>query len=241
MTSILPDGLFESAIICNTDNFIINNFVIQDSQMPKTPFNEKSRHNIYRLSIPTTVKGIKAYAFDNYYKLESLKYFASANIPKYCFNNCSNLKYVLISGKECDTIGEGAFRKCKKLNCMDMYNIKYIYEGAFEYTTELEHIRLPDTLIDIGSNAFKDSGIKSIKIPDSVEHLGKDIFKNCKKLTEIRLSKYLRGKYITGKYRFDFEYFGLNPSEWQLKLNACNADLCYIKIESEKKKIEYFI
>ena len=58
-------GLFDKPLACNKSKFVINNFVIPDEQMPKNPFDGSSRYNIYKLSIPNTVKSIKNYAFDN--------------------------------------------------------------------------------------------------------------------------------------------------------------------------------
>ena len=239
--SLHNKGLFDEPLVCNKSKFVINNFVIPDEQMPENPFDGSSRYNIYKLSIPNTVKSIKNYAFDNYLNLEKVDCYASTCIPKYCFNNCTNLKSVKIDNEKCNTICEGAFRKCEQLRFVYLYNIKYIHNRAFEYTTNLKYINLLNTLIDIGDNAFKDSGIKSINIPENVEYLGKNIFKNCKNLTEIKLSGYLRGKYENERTcRFDFKRFGLIPDEWKIKLYEEGLDFYYVKVGGENK-IEYSI
>lgn len=237
------NGLFEDKFINCTNKFVINNFIIPDEKMPENPFDENSRVNILRLSLPNTVKDIKSRAFASYFNLNSLKYYASTDIPAYCFNNCNNLEFVIIDNKKCSTIQTGAFRKCIKLHSIDMYNIEHIEKDVFEYDANLKYIELPNTLIDIGNNAFKDSGIEFIIIPHSVKYLGKNIFKNCENLTEIKLSNYLYGKYINRETKsFDFNYLGLNPSEWEVKYKVlCKEFQLCKKTHKKESEIEYYI
>lgn len=239
--SIKSGGLFKNKYIHCQDKFVINNFIIPDEQMPEKPFDENSKTNIIKLSIPNTVKSIKDYAFDGYRNLKVLSYYASTGVPAYCFNNCHSLEDVTINNKECEVIEMGAFRKCSKLRCVYLSNIKIIDRGAFEYTSELKHISLPNTLITICDNAFKDSGIEFIKIPDTVENLGENIFKNCNQLNKILLSDYLRIKY-TKNHIFDFVRLGLRPSEWRVDYSEKRKEfyLCR-RGHEEGNGIEYSI
>lgn len=60
--------------------------------------------------------------------------------------------------------------------------VKYIGNGAFEWSN-LETACLPDTLIEIGNEAFMNCmDLREAKIPDSVKTLGTGIFMECKNL-----------------------------------------------------------
>lgn len=62
-----------------------------------------------------------------------------------------------------DKIGSQAFKACPKLNS----------------------VTLPNSLIQIGSNAFSYTGIKSINIPENVTNIGSAAFISCTALTEL--------------------------------------------------------
>ena len=212
------DKVLAGDYINERDKFVINGFVIPDEKIPKEPFKDTSRRNINKLTIPTSVVCIKDFKFNNYYNLRSVKYFASTCIPAYCFNNCLKLEDIVINNEKCFIIDNGAFRKCRNLEFVNMRHIEHIGCSAFEYTDNLKRINLPNTLIGIDDNAFKDSGLKYIIIPENVEHLGKNIFKNCKNLTRIIISDYLRSKYVKNdeSFEFDFEHLGLFSSQWEI-------------------------
>ena len=63
-----------------------------------------------------------------------------------------------------------------------------IASDAFADNTRLEYIRLPNSLIDIGSRAFYGcKALMSITIPDSVTYIYDSVFKNCTGLTSITI------------------------------------------------------
>ena len=53
----------------------------------------------------------------------------------------------------------------------------------------METVTIPDTVIEIQSDAFRNSGVTSIKIPDSVTSYGGAFLQDCTKLTEVQFSK----------------------------------------------------
>ena len=242
LVSTDSDGIFKNKYIRIKDKFVINNFVIPDDKMPEHPFDDNSRINIIRLTIPNTVKSIKPYSFDDYVNLTSLNYFASTDIPDFCFNNCGKLSSVHINNEKCKEIGMGAFRKCTNLKDVIISNdVKYIKKGAFEFTDNLKYVMILSKLISIEDEAFKNSGIEKIIIPDSVEWLGKNIFIYCHKLNKITISNYLYGKYQVNN-AFDFKYLGLYNQDWIVEYDDTQNNYhMYKKSLNKENKVEYHI
>jgi len=56
---------------------------------------------------------------------------------------------------------------------------------AFQGFTKLVSMKLPQTLTQIGYNAFSSSGLKMIDIPDKVTSVGEDAFAYCNSLTTV--------------------------------------------------------
>ncbi len=65
------------------------------------------------------------------------------------------------------------------------YTVIGIGEKAFEKSSNVKQIILPETITYIKKEAFVSSGITSIVIPKLVENIGESVFKNCKKLKSI--------------------------------------------------------
>ena len=84
------------------------------------------------LVIPQSVTRIGEHAFDNCNKLETLDYNGSADVPEYCFYNCSSLKSV--------SIAEGA---------------KSISYFAFANCSNLEYAEIPQSVTSIAISAFR--------------------------------------------------------------------------------------
>ena len=82
--------------------------------------------------IPQSVTRIGEHAFDNCNKLETLDYNGSADVPEYCFYNCSSLKSV--------SIAEGA---------------KSISYFAFANCSNLEYAEIPQSVTSIAVSAFR--------------------------------------------------------------------------------------
>ncbi|MCI1720437.1 MAG: leucine-rich repeat domain-containing protein [Bacteroidales bacterium] len=83
------------------------------------------------------------------------------------------------------------------------YRVTGIGNGAFEGCENLKSVTLPATIINIGEEAFSESGIVSIVLPNSVKRIGEFCFQDCKSLKTVTLSNSM--SYITKQAFMDCE------------------------------------
>ena len=67
------------------------------------------------------------------------------------------------------------------------YPVTDIGEWAFENCTELTNVKIPDSVINIGSGAFQYCNFTSVAIPDSVANIGGNAFYDCANLKSITI------------------------------------------------------
>lgn len=107
------------------------------------------------------------------------------------FAGMNNLEQTVITDGLLE-IGSAAFAGCDRLKQVILpYGIRNIADEAFAECKALTMINIPETVISIGSYALSGTEIKNITIPDSVGILGRGIFRDCKKLVDIQLNKYI--------------------------------------------------
>ena len=70
---------------------------------------------------------------------------------------------------------------------IDGHTVVAIGNGAFRGNSRLRAVIFPDTVTEIGENAFAGSNLQSVSIPDSVTKIGDSAFCECKGLTEVTL------------------------------------------------------
>ena len=74
---------------------------------------------------------------------------------------------------------------------VDGYQVIAIGEGAFRGRYDLTTITLPESIMSIGNNAFRNCSITSINLPDNIFSLGNGAFANCLKLTSVVIPPYI--------------------------------------------------
>lgn len=90
----------------------------------------------------------------------------------------------------CKYIAQYAFFYQSTLTSIDLSNVQYIGESAFNGCSALTSVIIPDTVTIIGDRAFRDcSSLISINIPNSVMSIGVGAFSNCFSLISIIISK----------------------------------------------------
>ena len=79
------------------------------------------------------------------------------------------------------------FSNCTNLTAVILpETVTELGSQAFSYCSNLTNIELPNTLELIGAEAFRSSGITSVVIPTSVTTINKGAFSFCKQLTEVK-------------------------------------------------------
>lgn len=102
----------------------------------------------------------------------------------------------MINGCEIVGIAKGVYKGCltvKKINVSE--GIKVIGSGAFQDCKSLENIKLPNSLVQIGSiikeyedGAFSNTNLKEVTIPPNVKYIGANTFSWCENLKKVEMS-----------------------------------------------------
>ena len=143
--------------------------------------------------------------------ISALKKSVITKIGDGAFKNCLNLigdytgEIFNISSVKINTIGSPfvgtKVNLVRTLNLIGKTSIApNEYAGVTKFVDnqgkEVTQINIPDTVINIGANAFSGcSSITSIDITDAVTNIGESCFSNCTNLTQIKLSENI--KYTT--------------------------------------------
>lgn len=87
-------------------------------------------------------------------------------------------------------IEEGAFcgSKIQHIDLSKSINLKVIPKEAFMNCNNLRFVDLPNGLIKIDQDAFKNCPLEEVTFPETVSELGISAFENCKNLEKIDLS-----------------------------------------------------
>lgn len=102
------------------------------------------------------------------------------------FWDCEDLESISIPDSVL-WIGEDVFYNVSQAEGLRVpTNIRYIGEGAYQ-DSALTEAFLPDSLIEIGSEAFFGSSVAYASIPADVQHIGDGLFMECTKLTYVEL------------------------------------------------------
>ena len=151
-------------------------------------------NNLSSINIPNSVAVIEDLAFRSCFTLKSIELPESIiYIGSRVFDNCSGLQRIIVndnnsiydSRNDCNAIIETEtnilIRGCQ--NTIIPNGIVSISNGAFCGSTELTQLIIPDTVIQIGEDAFEYTGLTSISIPDCVTEIKPNAFVNLDELT----------------------------------------------------------
>ena len=96
---------------------------------------------------------------------------------------------------------ETVFEGCTNLKEITLGDVQLIPEGFFAGFENLETVVLPETLVEIGANAFNGcKNLKNIVIPAKVEMIGNAAFQGCESITAVSFGANLAQ---IGDYAFD--------------------------------------
>lgn len=163
-------------------NYIVN-YAFQDCTSLET------------IVMPDSVTEIMDGAFQGCTALKSID--LSENLTKigyHCFMNCSSLENFYMPDSVTDAKG-GMFRGCSSLKeihlsenmtSMEITALGYEGYGFFQDCTNLELVKIPDSVVSVGNTAFKNcTSLKEVEIGRGVPKLSSEMFLNCNSLKNI--------------------------------------------------------
>ena len=137
--------------------------------------------------IPSGVNFMGVGAFENCTSLKEVTLPTSIDvISEGAFQNCASLSSIHLP-PNIESIGNYAFRECSNLSNVSLpEGLQKFGRNVFTGCKSLTGINLPSSVTDL-SNAFVESGLKSISIPDGVTSLY-GTFSNCTALKSVDLN-----------------------------------------------------
>lgn len=152
-------------------------------------YNCDSLSGTYDLSV---VEGVNPTAFNNCDRITGFVIPNEISNILTLFSGCINVKEVLVSdaNKTYSSVDGVLFSKNGETLVHFPYakvaaayrvpnQVLTIGANAFSYTTKLDRVILPETIVSIEKSAFSNSSIKDFYIPDSITEIKADTFKNC--------------------------------------------------------------
>jgi hypothetical protein len=142
----------------------------------------------YRLLDSNTVEIASYTGYEPYVTVPaSINGATVSSIGGYAFAGSDTLQTVSLPDT-ITSIGTGAFRDCEFLNHVKLPDgLKILSPQAFRYCMNLEEVNLPDTVIRIGEEALRGTGIRDFRVPKGVLVIEFATFADCSKLRNIML------------------------------------------------------
>ena len=145
------------------------------------------------------LKNIGISSFEN---CKNLKNIIIPDLDNYkiessCFKDCSNLVSVRF-GKGLKSLDENVFKNCRNLKSVSFSilstsnNIEKIGKSAFENCIKLKKFNIPESVHNLGDNIFYNcEELESVIIQSQIESLPKRIFYGCKALKSVDITNEL--------------------------------------------------
>ncbi len=166
--------------------------------------------NLKEVNLPDTLVNINQLAFEDCTSLESITIPESVERIEWgAFMDCVNLSDIEHSGK-IYKVDSGAFENTAweasqpdgflyfgdvlmgyKGNASTLDEVivkdgvKAVAGSAFARLANLKRVTLPEGLVVIGNNAFRNSAIEAVDVPETVEFIGYHSFVGCSNLTDV--------------------------------------------------------
>lgn len=139
------------------------------------------------------VSDIKENAFNGTNAVKSVQIPSSViNVKAEAFKGCPALATVTFAPSESSvTLGKGAFQNCTKLKTLNFpTQISTIPEECFSGCKGLSMVYIPNTVTEIGINAFRDTAISGIEIPINCAVIREGAFAKCPALKYFVVNEY---------------------------------------------------
>ena len=154
---------------------------------------------ITKLTVPESVEYVDIHGMAN---LTEIQLPQTAVLAENCFSYCDQIKNITIpKGNQIlhsvcigrtqslvlpeDVLEVRGPIGSALLKTIDLKNVRILADGALSNCTALESITLPDSLVEIGTDAMKGCGsLRSVKGGKNVKSLGDGCFKDCPALAD---------------------------------------------------------
>ena len=168
-----------------------------ETELPDTvteiEYNAFEGSGLLSIKIPDTVTAIGNYAFNNCQGLTEIQLPAGlTELGTMAFGNCAGIteitipKSVTAARIDAYAHGRGPFGNCANLSAVTFENgITRIPANLFSCCTGKIETVLPDTVTEIGYNAFENSGLFTIKLPEKIKKIQSYAFAGCGNLSSI--------------------------------------------------------
>ena len=168
-----------------------------ETELPDTvteiEYNAFEGSGLLSIKIPDTVTAIGNYAFNNCQGLTEIQLPAGlTELGTMAFGNCAGIteitipKSVTAARIDAYAHGRGPFGNCANLSAVTFENgITRIPANLFSCCTGKIETVLPDTVTEIGYNAFENSGLFTIKLPEKLKKIQSYAFAGCGNLSSI--------------------------------------------------------
>lgn len=202
----------------------------------KAFFNCRDLQEVY---LGKALKGVDCKCFEKCWSLKDIKFAETQDNESFvlglaCFKQCYSLTTIELPDYVTDINGE-VFMNCANLKGINLNQVRTLGDKAFYKCINLERVKIPNSVLKVGSNCFAHSGLQKVKFKCSQIRTLREVFKGCKELYEVSLPKYVED--MTGCF------IGCtNLSEVKLPESVKVIDNLFYKCSDlEKFKIPYSV
>jgi hypothetical protein len=155
--------------------------------------------SITSIIIPSSVNSIGQYAFNGCTSLTSVTFTATSSVAfigQYAFYNCGITSISIPNSVT--FLGYAAFINCPNLTSAIIGNGITSFRAGFSACANLSNVSLPNTLIELGSDTFRNcSNLVNITLPNNINAIRDGAFYGCTKLNNITIpSKVITIEYL---------------------------------------------
>lgn len=173
---------------------LVTTFNVPESATAINPFALVGCSSLQNINMGTKITTIGKYAFENCTNLKAVVIPNSVKtIQPWAFRDCKGLETVTI-GNQVDSIADYAFSGCDALTSVTIPdNVTYIGESVLSRCSKLKTVTLGNGITNILPYSFQDcQELTTANLGSAVESIGYWAFNGCTKLSEITFPDNLR-------------------------------------------------
>lgn len=149
-------------------------FKIPDSEVTQLKDGIESPNGMVNVKIPETVTkiGEKAFEYNSFTEVVLPEKLTEIGVSAFHGNKLTKISVP----DSVTTIGGGAFSENNLTEVILPKTLTKLEQGVFSMNIRMEHVDIPDTVIEIGDMAFAGARLTSLEIPKSVTKIGRKAF-----------------------------------------------------------------